>query len=139
MHLAIMKVNTPNDIKIDEENSKIYMVSKVATPFLEVKKKGQKGSVEFKPNTDDKLVEINTGTIDTVYKVRTGGGTSKGSQTKDTKMIANNFKAISKAVFDMLVLEEFFANDCCKAFWITVDVSLKIASSESVSRLEDIK
>tara|TARA_R100000908_G_scaffold39114_1_gene18091 strand:+ start:60 stop:884 length:825 start_codon:yes stop_codon:yes gene_type:complete len=98
LHLAIMKVNTPNDIKIDDVNSKIYMVSKVATPFLKVEKKGQKGSVEYKPNTDEQLVEINTGTIDTVHKIRSGK-VSKGSKTKDVKMIANNFKAISKAFF----------------------------------------
>ncbi len=98
LHLAIMKVNTPNDIKIDDVNSKIYMVSKVATPFLKVEKKGQKGSVEYKPNTDDQLVEINTGTIDTVHKIRSGK-VSKGSKTKDAQTIANNFKAISKAFF----------------------------------------
>lgn len=98
MHLAIMKVNTPNDIKIDEKNSKIFMVSKVATPFLKVEKRGQKGSVEYQPNTSNELVEINTGTIDTVYKVRTGK-ISKGSKTKDEKTIANNLKAISKAFF----------------------------------------
>ena len=98
MHLAIMKVNTPNDIKIDEENSKIYMISKVATPFIEVKKKGQKSATEFQKNTSEELVEIKTGTIDEVYKIRTGKG-SKGSKTKDVKMIANNFKAISKAFF----------------------------------------
>ena len=99
MHLAIMKVNTPNDIKIDQENSKIYMVSKVATPFIEVKKKGQKSGTEFQKNTSEELVEINTGTIDTVYKIRTGKGSPKGSKTKDEKTIANNFKAISKAFF----------------------------------------
>ena len=98
MNLAIMKVNTPNDIKIDEENSKIYMISKVATPFIEVKKKGQKSATEFQKNTSEELVEIKTGTIDEVYKIRTGKG-SKGSKTKDVKMIANNFKAISKAFF----------------------------------------
>jgi len=98
LHLAIMKVNTPNDIKIDDVNSKIYMVSKVATPFLKVEKKGQKGSVEYKPNTDDQLVEINTGTIDTVHKIRSGK-VSKNPKTKDAQTIANNFKAISKAFF----------------------------------------
>ena len=86
LHLAIMKVNTPNDIKIDDVNSKIYMVSKVATPFLKVEKKGQKGSVEYKPNTDDQLVEINTGTIDTVHKIRSGK-VSKGSKTKDALVL----------------------------------------------------
>jgi len=98
MHLAIMKVDTPNEIEIDDKNSKIYMVSKVATPFIEQKLKGQKGAIKKIPNTSNELVEINTGVIDTVHKIRSGK-VSKGSKTKDAQMIANNFKAISKAFF----------------------------------------
>ena len=43
INLAKMKVDTPNDIEIDEKNSKIFMVSKVATPFIIEKLIGQKG------------------------------------------------------------------------------------------------
>jgi hypothetical protein len=93
-----MKVDTPNDIEIDEKNSKIFMVSKVATPFIEQKLKGQKGAIKKIPNTSNELVEINTGVIDTVHKIRTGK-VSKGSKTKDVQTIANNLKAISKAFF----------------------------------------
>ena len=93
-----MKVDTPDQIEIDEKNSKIFMVSKVATPFIKQKLEGQKSATEFQKNTSEELVEIKTGTIDEVYKIRTGKG-SKGSKTKDVKMIANNFKAISKAFF----------------------------------------
>jgi hypothetical protein len=98
INLAKMKVDTPNDIEIDDKNSKIFMVSKVATPFIEQKLKGQKGAIKKIPNTSNELVEINTGVIDTVHKIRSGK-ISKGSKTKDTQMIANNFKAISKAFF----------------------------------------
>ena len=42
INLAKMKVDTPNDIEIDEKNSKIFMVSKVATPFIIEKLIGQK-------------------------------------------------------------------------------------------------
>jgi len=101
MHLAIMKVNTPNDIEIDEKNSKIFMVSRVATPFIEQKLQGQKGGIKKIPNTSNELVEINTGVIDTVHKIRTGK-VSKNSKTKDVQVIANNFKSISKAFLNGL-------------------------------------
>ena len=71
---------------------------KVDTPMIEQKLKGQKGGTKKVPNLSTELVEINTGVIDTVNKIRTGRIT-KGGTTKDAKMIANNFKAISKAFF----------------------------------------
>lgn len=98
INLGKMKVDTPDQIEIDEKNSKIFMMSKVATPWIEQKLKGQKGGTKKVPNESKDLVEVNTGTIDTVYKIRSGK-ISKGGSTKDTKMIANNFKAISKAFF----------------------------------------
>ena len=98
INLAKMKVDTPDQIEIDEKNSKIFMVSKVATPFIKQKLDGQKGGEKKIPNNSTELVEINTGVIDTVAKIRSGK-ISKGSKTKDVKMIANNFKAISKAFF----------------------------------------
>jgi len=98
INLGKMKVDTPDQIEIDDKNSKIFMMSKVATPWIEQKLKGQKGGTKKVPNESNDLVEVNTGTIDTVYKIRSGK-ISKGSSTKDTKMIANNFKAISKAFF----------------------------------------
>ena len=98
INLGKMKVDTPDQIEIDEKNSKIFMMSKVATPWIEQKLKGQKGGTKKVPNQSNELVEINTGVIDTVHKIRSGK-ISKGGSTKDTKMIANNFKAISKAFF----------------------------------------
>ena len=46
INLGKMKVDTPDQIEIDEKESKIYMVSKVATPFIEQKLKGQKGGTK---------------------------------------------------------------------------------------------
>ena len=82
----------------DVYNLPIYLRDFYLNEIIEVKKKGQKSATEFQKNTSEELVEIKTGTIDEVYKIRTGKG-SKGSKTKDVKMIANNFKAISKAFF----------------------------------------
>ena len=42
INLGKMKVDTPDQIEIDEKESKIYMVSKVATPFIEQKLKVKK-------------------------------------------------------------------------------------------------
>ena len=98
INLGKMKVDTPDEIEIDDKNSKIFMMSKVATPWIAQKLKGQKGGTKKVPNQSNELVEINTGVIDTVHKIRSGK-ISKGGSTKDTKMIANNFKAISKAFF----------------------------------------
>ena len=98
INLGKMKVDTPDQIKIDDKNSKIFMMSKVATPFIKQVKEGQKNAVEYVPNTKENLVEVKTGVIDAVYKIRSGKGKKKPT-TKDTKMVANNLKAISKAFF----------------------------------------
>jgi hypothetical protein len=98
INLGKMKVDTPEQIKIDDKNSKIFMMSKVATPFIKQVKEGQKNAVEYVPNTKENLVEVKTGVIDAVYKIRSGKG-KKRPTTKDVKMIANNMKAISKAFF----------------------------------------
>ena len=123
INLGKMKVDTPDQIEIDDKNSKIFMVSKVATPFIEQKLKGQKGGTKKVPNESNDLVEVNTGTIDTVYKIRSGK-ISKGGSTKDTKMIANNFKAISKAFFVNFDKAMTLANKKDVKFFDMVDESV---------------
>ena len=100
--LGKMLVDYPNQFNVDTKENKIFVMSKIATPQIIETLQGQKSNTEIKPNTSEKLVEVNTGTIDRVYKVKYGGGSSKGSKTPDTKMIANNFKSISKAFYDKL-------------------------------------
>ena len=85
------------------------MVSRVATPFIEQKLQGQKGGMKKIPNTSNELVEINTGVIDTVHKIRTGK-VSKNSKTKDAQVISNNFKSISKAFFEIIDSPIFIQN-----------------------------
>ena len=48
MHLAIMKVNTPNDIKIDQENSKSIWCQKLLHLLLKLRKKGKNQELNFK-------------------------------------------------------------------------------------------
>jgi len=123
INLAKMKVDTPDQIEIDEKNSKIFMMSKVATPMIEQKLKGQKGGTKKVPNLSTELVEINTGVIDTVNKIRSGKIT-KGGTTKDAKMIANNFKAISKAFFVNFDKSISLANKKDVKFFDMVDESV---------------
>ena len=99
--LGKMMVDYPKQFDVDEKNSKIFVMSKVATPFIIKKLEGQKSNTEKLANTDEKLVEVNTGVIDRVHKVKYGGG-SKGAKDKnillDTKLksISNCWNEIRK-------------------------------------------
>ena len=99
--LGKMLVDYPKQFNVDEKENKIYVMSKVATPMILEKLEGQKNSTQKKPNKSETLVEVNTGTIDRVYKVKYGGGSSGGT-TKDDKMIVNNFKTVSKEFYKKL-------------------------------------
>ena len=99
--LGKMLVDYPKQFNVDEKENKIYVMSKVATPMILEKLEGQKNSSQKKPNDSETLVEVNTGTIDRVYKVKYGGGSSGGT-TKDAKMIVNNFKTVSKEFYKKL-------------------------------------
>ena len=99
--LGKMLVDYPKQFNVDEKENKIYVMSKVATPMILEKLEGQKNSSQKTPNNSETLVEVNTGTIDRVYKVKYGGGSSGGT-TKDDKMIVNNFKTVSKEFYKKL-------------------------------------
>ena len=99
--LGKMLVDYPKQFNVEEKENKIYVMSKVATPMILEKLEGQKNSSQKKPNNSETLVEVNTGTIDRVYKVKYGGGSSGGT-TKDDKMIVNNFKTVSKEFYKKL-------------------------------------
>ena len=101
--LGKMLVDYPKQFNVDEKENKIYVMSKVATPMILEKLEGQKNSTQKKPNKSETLVEVNTGTIDRVYKVKYGGGSSGGT-TKDDKMIVNNFKTVYFSFFNSLLL-----------------------------------
>ena len=99
--LGKMMVDYPKEFDVDEKNSKIFVMSKVATPIIVEKLEGQKSNTEKKPNTSEKLVEVNTGTIDRVYKVKYGGGSSGGSTDKNI-LIDTKFKSVSNDMFKLL-------------------------------------
>jgi hypothetical protein len=58
--LGLMMVDHPNKFDVDAKNSQVFVMSKIATPFIIEKKEGQKSSINKKPNTDETLVEVNT-------------------------------------------------------------------------------
>ena len=100
--LGKMMVDYPKEFDVDEKNSKIFVMSKVATPVIVEKLEGQKSNTEKKENTSEKLVEVNTGTIDRVYKVKYGGGSSGGKPTDKNILVDTKFKSVSSDMFKLL-------------------------------------
>ena len=103
--LGKMLVDSPKEFDVDVKNSKIFVMSKVATPMIEQKLKGQKAGTKKVPNKSDELVEVNTGTIDRVYKIKYGGGSSGGSSGGSTDkdiLTDKKFKSVSSDMFKLL-------------------------------------
>ena len=87
-------------------------MSKVATPMIDVKLKGQKGGTKKQKNTSDELVEVNTGTIDIVWAIKYPSLiTSRSSQTKDTKINftqqTTNFMRELEKVYNVATKNDF--------------------------------
>ena len=90
VRLAIMKYDNNHQFDITE-NNEILVMSKIATPFNEVRQKGQKGNVKKVKNDSEELVEIVPSHINKIWSVKYPT-TSRSSQTKDTKI---NFSQMS--------------------------------------------
>lgn len=96
IRLAIMSVDYSSEFNLDDKTNKIFVMSKVATPFIVEKLEGQKAGTKKKPNTSTELVEVNTGIIDRVYKIKYPTKISvRKPKTKDAKP-EFNFKDILK-------------------------------------------
>jgi hypothetical protein len=98
--LGLMMVDHPNKFDVDAKNSQVFIMSKIATPFIIEKKEGQKSSINKKPNTDETLVEVNTGVIDRVYNVEYGNPNTRKPKTNDTK-IELTFKDVAKNFYKL--------------------------------------
>jgi hypothetical protein len=120
--LGKMMVDYPKQFDVDEKNSKIFVMSKVATPFIIKKLEGQKSNTEKLANTDEKLVEVNTGVIDRVHKVKYGGG-SKGAKDKNI-LLDTKFKSISGDMFKLLERAINYSNKKDVRFFDMVDESV---------------
>ena len=95
--LGLMLVDHPKEFQVDTKNSKVFVMSKIATPFIVEKLDGQKANSKKKENTSTELVEVNTGVVDRAYKVKYAVPTraSRKPQTQDSNMtfgqISNQF------------------------------------------------
>ena len=84
--LAIMMYDNKDEFEVSE-NNEVFIMSKVATPMIDVKLKGQKSGTKKVKNDSTDLVEVNTGTIDKVWNIKYPNAvTTRSSQTKDTKI-----------------------------------------------------
>lgn len=109
--LAIMMYDYKDEFEVSKENE-VFIMSKVATPMIDVKLKGQKGGTKKQKNTSDELVEVNTGTIDKVWSIKYPSLiTSRTSQTKDTKInftqMTTNFMRELEKVYNVAMKKDF--------------------------------
>jgi len=101
IRLALMTNDYSNEFNLDEKTNKVFVMSKVATPFIVEKLEGQKAGTKKRPNTSTELVEVNTGIIDRVYKMKYPTKVSvRQPKTKDAKTELT-FKELSKQFLKM--------------------------------------
>ena len=88
--LGILMNTDKNQFSVNSKNE-VLVMDKIATPMIEVFKKGQKGGATKETNTSEKLVPVHTGLIDKVWSTKFAVAT----RTLSTKDTAKNFKEIS--------------------------------------------
>lgn len=102
---GIYSADHPNEMQIDTKTSQIFVMSKIATPFIVEKLEGQKTNAVKKENTSEKLVPVHTGTIDKVYRTKYAVPTrAKRTPQNDIEKMSFNkiaelfFKDFNKAI-----------------------------------------
>ncbi len=88
--LGILMNTEKNQFSVNEKNE-VLVMDKIATPMIDVIKKGQKGGATKEANTSEKLVPVHTGLIDKVWSTKFAVQT----RTPSTKDTARNFKTLS--------------------------------------------
>ena len=88
--LGILMNTDKNQFSVNSKNE-VLVMDKIATPMIEVFKKGQKGGATKVANTSENLVPVHTGLIDKVWSTKFAVAT----RTPSTKDTAKNFKEIS--------------------------------------------
>jgi len=102
VRLAIMMYSKPQQFDITKDNE-ILVMDKVATPFIEQSKKGQKGGKKKVKNTSEELVEIVPSTINKIWS-------AEYPTTKRPN--AKNSVNISKTLKEALSILENLQNIC---------------------------
>lgn len=88
--LGILMNTEKNQFSVNDKNE-VLVMDKIATPMVDVIKKGQKGGSTKVANTSEKLVPVHTGLIDKVWSTKFAVKT----RTPSTKDTARNFKTLS--------------------------------------------
>ena len=89
VRLAIMMYSKPQQFDITKDNE-ILVMDKVATPFIEQSKKGQKGGKKKVKNISEELVEIVPSTINKIWSAEYP--TTKRPNAKNTVNISRSLK-----------------------------------------------
>ena len=99
-----------------------YFIVVVRKPMIEQKMQGQKASSKKIPNDNVELVEVNTGTIDRVHKVKYGGGSTGGVGATDKNILVDTkFKSISNDFYKLLDRAINYSNKQNVKFFDMVD------------------
>jgi hypothetical protein len=116
--LALMTVDYSNEFDVDSKNSKIFVMSKIATPTIIKRLEGQKSATQKSANKDENLVEVNTGVIDRVYNVKYGNPNSRTPKTDKTEI---SFKDNSKMFYKLFGKALYYSTKKDVKFFTMVD------------------
>ena len=83
IRLALMATDYSTEFNVDTKTNSVFVMSKIATPYIVEKLEGQKSATKKRPNTSTELVEINTGIIDKIYRVKYPTKVLRRAKTKD--------------------------------------------------------
>lgn len=83
IRLALMATDYSTEFNVDAKTNSVFVMSKIATPYIVEKLEGQKSATKKKQNTSTELVEINTGIIDKIYRVKYPTKVLRRAKTKD--------------------------------------------------------
>jgi hypothetical protein len=98
VRLAIMTYDNSSEFEITADNE-IMVMDKVVTPYIEQKKKGQKGSIKKVKNTSEELVQIVPSAINTIWATKYP--TTKRPNAKSKVNISATLKEALKVLEDL--------------------------------------
>jgi hypothetical protein len=98
VRLAIMTYDNSSEFEITADNE-IMVMDKVVTPYIEQKKKGQKGAIKKVKNTSEELVQIVPSAINTIWATKYP--TTKRPNAKSKVNISATLKEALKVLEDL--------------------------------------
>ena len=98
VRLAIMTYDNSNEFQITKDNE-ILVMDKIATPYIEQTKKGQKGGKKKVKNDSEELVQIVPSAINTIWATKYP--TTKRPNAKPKENISATLKSALKVLEDL--------------------------------------